>query len=184
MRINRRWKIAGGIVIGSLVAVLWWNIGQNVYEIDQPITAEPSDCQGKFRFAVIGDYGDAGQAEADVAAMVHSWEVDLIVTTGDNNYPDGETSTMDSNIGQYYSEYISPYKGEYGSGGTENRFFPTLGNHDWRVESLQPHYDYFTLPGNERYYSFEWGSVHFFVLDSDENEPDGITQEFCAGSLV
>jgi len=177
MQINRRWKIIGGIVIGILVAVLWWNIGQNVYEVDQPITAAPSDCQGELRFAVIGDFGDAGQAEADVAAMVHSWDVEFIVTTGDNNYPDGEASTIDPNIGQYYAEYINPYKGEYGPGGTENRFFPTLGNHDWREESLQPHYDYFTLPGNERYYDFEWGPVHFFMIDSDDHEPDGITQD-------
>jgi len=177
MQINRRWKITGGIVIAILVAILWWNIGQNVYEIDQPITAAPSDCQGDLRFAVIGDFGDAGQAEADVAAMVHSWDVEFIVTTGDNNYPDGEASTIDPNIGQYYAKYIYPYKGEYGSGSTENRFFPTLGNHDWREESLQPHYDYFTLPGNERYYDFGWGPVHFFVLDSGDHEPDGITQD-------
>jgi hypothetical protein len=38
-------------------------------------------------------------------------------------------------------------------------------------------YDYFTLPGNERYYDFERGPVHFFMLDSDDHEPDGITQD-------
>ena len=111
MRINRGWKIAGGIVIGILVAVLWWNIGQNIYQVDQSITADPSDCQEDLRFAVIGDFGDAGQYEADVAAMVHSWDVELIVTTGDNNYPDGKASTIDPNIGQYYSDFIYPYKG-------------------------------------------------------------------------
>ena len=30
-----------------------------------------------------------------------------------------------------------------------------------------------TLPGNERYYDFVQGPVHFFVIDSDQNEPDG-----------
>ena len=53
------------------------------------------------RFAVIGDFGLAGQPEADVAALVKSWEPDLIITTGDNNYPDGEAETIDDNIGQY-----------------------------------------------------------------------------------
>ncbi len=177
MKIERRWKILGGIAIGIIVAILLWNVGLNVYDVDQPITASPSDCQGDLRFAVIGDFGDAGKAEADVAALVHSWDVDLIVTTGDNNYPDGEASTMDANIGQYYSDFIYPYKGEYGVGATENRFFPTLGNHDWREASLHPHYDYFTLPGNERYYNFERGPVHFFIIDSDDHEPDGITKD-------
>ena len=170
---HQRWKILSGIAIGILIAVLLWSSGLHVYEVDQPITADPSDCRGDLRFAVIGDFGDAGQPEADVAELVHSWGVELILTTGDNNYPDGEASTIDRNIGQYYSDYIYPYKGNYGPGATKNRFFPTLGNHDWRVESLQPHYDYFTLPGNERYYDFEWGSVHFFIVDSNLLESDG-----------
>ena len=44
------------------------------------------------RFAVIGDYGLAGDDLAAVAALVDSWEVDLIITTGDNNYPFGAAS--------------------------------------------------------------------------------------------
>jgi tartrate-resistant acid phosphatase type 5 len=177
VRRHRFWKIVGGVFIAIAVVVLVWNVGLHVYEIDEPITAEPSDCRGDLRFAVIGDFGDTGQAEADVAALVDSWEVDLVVTTGDNNYPDGQASTIDANIGQYYSDYISPYQGEYGPGGTENRFYPALGNHDWRTESLQPYLDYFTLPGNERYYDFERGPVHFFILDSDPHEPDGRRRE-------
>lgn len=176
MRINRRWIIIGLIVLVSSFSVWWWNRGQNIYEIDQPITADPSDCQDDLEFGVIGDFGDEGPYEADVAAMLRNWGVDFIVTTGDNNYPDGEGSTLDVNVGQYYSAYIYPYKGQYGPGGSENRFFPVLGNHDWRVETLQPYYDYFVLPGNERYYDFEWGPVHFFIIDSDDHEPDGITQ--------
>ncbi|HNB50529.1 MAG TPA: PQQ-dependent sugar dehydrogenase, partial [Anaerolineales bacterium] len=31
-----------------------------------------------------------------------------------------------------------------------------------------------TLPGNERYYDFTWGPVHFFALDSDSREADGV----------
>ena len=177
MKFKRRWIILGGIGIVILVALLWWDIGQNVYEIDRKITADPSDCQDDLRFAVIGDFGDDGKYEADVAAMVHRWDVDLVVTTGDNNYPDGEASSIDANIGQYYADFIHPYRGAYGPGASVNRFFPTLGNHDWRVESLQPHHDYFTLPGNERYYDFEWGPVHFFIIDSDDHEPDGITKD-------
>ena len=177
MKRDRIWIIIGMIVVVVCGVVLYLRSGSRVYEIDMPITGDPMDCQGAWRFAVIGDYGDAGQAEADVAALVAGWDVDLVITTGDNNYPDGQASTIDINIGQYYSDFIYPYHGEFGPGGTENRFFPTLGNHDWREESLQPYFDYFTLPGNERYYDFERGPVHFFMLDSDEHEPDGISQD-------
>jgi hypothetical protein len=37
--------------------------------------------------------------------------------------------------------------------------------------------DYFTLPGNERYYEFVWGNAHLFAIDSDGNEPDGIASD-------
>jgi hypothetical protein len=129
--------------------------------------------QETVRFAVIGDYGEGSQDEADVAALVKSWEPELIITTGDNNYPDGEASTIDENVGQFYHEFIFPYLGGYGAGADINRFFPSLGNHDWHAAGAQPYLDYFTLPGNERYYDFTWGPLHFFAVDSDPDEPDG-----------
>jgi hypothetical protein len=126
------------------------------------------------RFAVIGDYGLAGEPERDVAKMITEWGPDFIITTGDNNYPDGTAETIDENIGQYFHAYIYPYSGNYGEGADINRFFPTLGNHDWYTDGAQPYFDYFTLPGNERYYDFVWGPVHFFAIDSDSREPDGV----------
>jgi hypothetical protein len=126
-----------------------------------------------IRFAVIGDYGTNSQAEADVANLVKSWSPDFVITVGDNNVPDGATGTIDINIGQYYHSFIYPYTGNYGAGADQNRFFPTLGNHDWRTIGASPYLTYFTLPGNERYYEFAWGPVHFFALDSDSSEPDG-----------
>jgi subtilisin family serine protease len=136
------------------------------------------------QFAVIGDYGFAGQAEADVAGLVGGWNPDLIITTGDNNYPNGEASTIDANIGQYFHSFIYPYSGSYGSGAAVNRFFPSLGNHDWYTPNAQPYLDYFALPGNERYYDFVWGPVHFFALNSDLNEPDGRTSSSAQGQWL
>ena len=84
-----------------------------------------SFAQNDIRFAVIGDFGDAGSDEEAVASLVDSWNVDFIITVGDNNYPDGEASTIDENIGQYYHKYIHPYVGSYGEGSEVNRFFPS-----------------------------------------------------------
>lgn len=141
-------------------------------------TATPTPPDPNITFAVIGDFGSGTSDEADVAALIESWSVDFIITTGDNNYPYGEADTIDDNVGQFYQSYISPYYGSYGPGSDVNRFFPSLGNHDWlnSTADAQPYLDYFTLPGdNERYYDFVWGPVHFFVLDSDYHEPDGRT---------
>ena len=142
---------------------------------DDPFAWKVSDGEAPdiFRFAVIGDYGTGEQPEADVVALVKSWNPEFIITTGDNNYPNGEASTIDQNVGQFFHEFIYPYQGGNGDGALENRFFPSLGNHDWYAEDAQPYLDYFALPGNERYYEFIWGPVHFFVLDSDTHEPDG-----------
>lgn len=126
------------------------------------------------RFAVIGDYGKAGEHLAQVAELIDDWQPDFIITTGDNNYPDGEAETIDENIGQYFHNYIYPYLGSYGDGAQKNKFFPSLGNHDWRDPGAAAYREYFTLPNNERYYEFSWEFIHFFAIDSDSREPDGI----------
>lgn len=136
----------------------------------------PTEVPTTAHFAVIGDYGINTANEAAVATLVKSWNPDFIITTGDNNYPKGESATIDQNIGQYYHDYIYPYTGFYGTGSPSNanRFFPSLGNHDWdSSRGADPYLTYFTLPGNERYYDFAWGPVRFFALDSDPREPDG-----------
>ena len=132
------------------------------------------NAQSSIKFAVIGDFGYEGQHELDVAELVISWNPDFIITAGDNNYNNGAASTIDPNIGQYYHDFIYPYLGSYGNGSPDsNRFFPVPGNHDWNTPNLQPYIDYFTLPNNERYYDFTWDYLHFFMIDSDGDEPDG-----------
>jgi hypothetical protein len=148
--------------------------------VAMPIPARPDD---PVRFAVFGDYGNDSAEEAAVAALVKSWGPDLILTTGDNNYPNGEMSTIDRHVGKHYGEFIAPYNGTYGPGAKENRFFPCLGNHDWghqdstRSEGPRAYLDWFELPGNERYYDFSRGPVHFFAIDSDPREPDGVSAD-------
>ncbi len=136
------------------------------------------------RFAVIGDFGLASSRPQDVSTLIDTWNVDFIATAGDNNYPDGASSTIDANIGQFYSAYIFPYTGSFGPGGTTNRFWPCLGNHDWITSNAQPYLNYFTLPGNERYYDKRIGSVHLFFVDSDAHEPDGVTSSSIQGQWL
>lgn len=139
--------------------------------------------QPPLRFAVIGDYGSGGKNAARVADLVNGWDPDFIITTGDNNYPDGEAATIDENVGQFYSQYIGDYQGGYGTGSPANRFWPALGNHDWHTITCTgdtcsgAYFDYFTLPGNERYYDVDLGLVHLFAVDSDSDEPDGRGQD-------
>ena len=137
----------------------------------------PAPAAGRIRFAVIGDYGWADQPASEVAALVRSWNPDFLITTGDNNYPSGAAETIDENVGQYYHAFIGAYTGRYGAGSVTNRFFPALGNHDWDTAGAAPYLAYFDLPGNERYYAFDWGRVRLYALDSDPREPDGVTSD-------
>src|SRR4051794_26681444 len=100
------------------------------------------------RLAIVGDFSSDTQIAPtrDVASLINSWAPAAVITTGDNNYPDGAASTIDANIGQWYHSYISPYTGSYGAGSSDgvNHFFPTLGNHDWNSSAgAKPYTDYF-----------------------------------------
>jgi len=134
-----------------------------------------------IRFVAFGDYGYASTAEQSVAAMVRSWSPDFIITTGDNSYGVGP---IDLNIGQYYHEFIGNYVGAYGVGASTNRFLASIGNHEYSDGGgISAYLNYFTLPGdgvistgssgNERYYDFRIGPVHFFAINSNIQEPNG-----------
>jgi hypothetical protein len=167
----RRW-LAGLCFSGALALACGTNPPPRPLAPPTPLVPDPQ----LTRLAVIGDYGMNNTPEAEVAALVHSWNPDLVITVGDNNYPSGETSTIDANIGQFYLRYIYPYSGTYGTSAAPNRFYPALGNHDWVTPNGQPYLDYFALPGNERYYTVTAGPVDLFALDSDTREPDGVGQ--------
>lgn len=164
------------------------------------VTAAPAGvCSGpdlvvpvpaSFTFGVIGDYG-SGSAARRVSTEMKRWNPTYVATVGDNAY-DGDApldaagnfvwsgSTIDRSIGQWFWAFIGNYRGAYGSGpapARPSRFFPALGNHDWDgspadgVWSKLPYRSYFTLPGNERYYSVRTGPVQLFVLDSEPRSP-------------
>jgi hypothetical protein len=128
----------------------------------------------------VGDFGaavegtDKAAAELAVAELIKRWDPQFVITTGDNNYPDGAADDIDFNIGQYYHEFIYPYAGAYGTGASSNRFFPCLGNHDVLSGNGTPYLNYFTLPGNERYYRYRSGPVEVFAVNSNP-DADGTT---------
>src|SRR4051812_12688680 len=185
-RINKMTILLGVLVLSIMVS--GHNMPSAKAAPDCPIqqenyTVEPQP-KDTMRFAVIGDFGSVSKSEQAVADMVKGWQPDFIVTVGDNNYPLGLAENIDNNIGQYYHDYVGDYTGKHGEGSKENRFFPSLGNHDWGIDSIDPYLNYFTLPGNERYYRVVQGSVEFFMLDSDSREPDGVSSDSIQGQWL
>jgi hypothetical protein len=48
-----------------------------------------------------------------LAALIHGWQPEIVITVGDKNYPSGAADTLDANIGNYFHDYIYPYTGSY-----------------------------------------------------------------------
>ena len=129
-------------------------------------------------FAAIGDYGDGSADAQDVATLIDTWGADFIIGAGDNRYG---SIGYDTAVGRDYCIYITDAgPGPLCNGGISlvNAFFPVPGNHDYNDGSgINEYLDYFDLPGasiqtsgtsgNERYYDFIAGPVHFFGIDSD-----------------
>lgn len=139
-------------------------------------TRTATSASASVRFAVIGDFGhETSGAADDVARLIDGWGVEFIATVGDNCYYPGDQ--MDRCVGQYYSKWIYPYFGNYGTGEPNgvNRFWPSMGNHEYALDTEFSYWRYFTLPGNERYYTLRRGDVELFMVNSNAEDPDGNT---------
>ncbi len=145
---------------------------------------------GATVFAVIGDYGVNNTNADNVASLVSSWDPAYILALGDNYYTRAGgkgTAKYDESTGKFYCDWLKDITttGSHCPSGAANvnAFFPTLGNHDYNNAGLKTYLAYFDIPGsrfasssdNERYYDFVQGDIHYFVLNSNEEEPDGIT---------
>lgn len=122
-------------------------------------------------FAVTSDYYGAGSATLAVSQFIKSRNPEFIISAGDNYST--YYGTIDTQVGQFYHEFIFPYAGSYGPGDTVNRFFPAVGNHDIDGGGIINYLSYFELPDTARYYDFVKGNVHFFALNSNISEPEG-----------
>ena len=117
-----------------------------------------------LKFAVLGDFGNGGRAQYQMAAEMARWHkafpFELVTTVGDNLY--GSQGPRD-----YERKFETPYKPLIDAG---VKFYATLGNHD---DLGQRFYALFNM-GGRRYYSFRAPkqNVRFFALDSGYLVPE------------
>lgn len=148
-------------------------------ELDDDVVPEAESAETNF--AIIADYGQDSAGELAVSELVKSWSPSFILANGDCDY----LGNYDLTTGKYYQEYLSPYTGAYGDGAADgvNKFWAVPANHDWDADggpgstTLAKFLAFFSMnPNNKRYYELVRGPVHFFLLSSDNREPDGNTQ--------
>lgn len=154
--------------IGSTTLVLAGN-DANHFFVTSPVagTATPA------RIWVLGDSGTANvNAQAVRNAYLNftgSLHTNLWLMLGDNAYENGTDSEYQAAVFDMYPTMLR-----------KSVLWPTIGNHDTahsqNPPSSLPYFAMFTLPANaqaggiasgtEKYYSFDYGNIHFICLDS------------------
>lgn len=104
-----------------------------------------------FRFIVYGDFR-ASEIEMRMARKMLKEEPDLFVTVGDY-LSDGSNPEYWPPLFRIIAPLIQKVP-----------YYVTLGNHE---KDGPLYFKYFAMPGNERWYSFDYGNSHFIALDSN-----------------
>jgi len=129
-------------------------------------TTPPSGAS-KFQFVVYGDTRTRHDVHRTViAGMLKFAQPDFVLHTGDL-VADGDDASLWPIFFDVEHELLR-----------KTAFFPALGNHERNARS------YFDFMEARPYYSFNWGSAHFTVIDSDidnvaatQTEKDAFWQE-------
>ena len=129
------------------------------------------------RFWVLGDSGTANANARAVRDAFKTWAssspADFMLMLGDNAYNDGTDVEYQAAVFNTYPELLRQLP-----------LWTTLGNHDGHNADsgtqTGPYYEIFDLPKNaeaggvasytEAYYSFDYGNIHFVVLDSYDSD--------------
>lgn len=139
----------------------------------QSIRTAPTS--GTIRFIAFGDSGIGSSAQQSLASQMSGDAWDLAVHLGDLVYGSSSTSG-DATYQTYQSWFFDVYRNWL----DRRPFFPSMGNHDSRPSNNhgQAYLDLFVLPDAagasaypdhaERYYSFDFGPVHFVALDTEK----------------
>ncbi len=132
--------------------------------IGRPVpTTTPTPPEGKLlRFAVVGDFGTGDDVQRAVARRMcdrmHRRSFELVVTTGDNVYPDGDPD-------RFQDAFFEPYRCLLRAG---VRFRAVLGNHDVMTRSGRPQLREPAFGMKARNYVVRKRGVRFVMVDSND----------------
>ncbi|MBI2932003.1 MAG: purple acid phosphatase [Planctomycetes bacterium] len=109
---------------------------------------------GRVVLAAYGDQGVGPEARA-VSALVAAHDPHAVLLCGDLSYANGTDQAI-------WDEWFDVIQGA----ATRAPHMPVLGNHETIGGDEAVFFDRFTLPGNERWYSFRVGRAHVIGIDS------------------
>lgn len=120
-------------------------------------------CTKPFTFAAFGDIGMLEQVQFDVAdrLKIEDNTRDFSLLLGDIVYSKGERVNYKPNYFNVYQDMLR-----------HEAWWGCLGNHDIRENGGLAYFEFFVTPANnpynrEHFYSFDYGSAHFVVIDNE-----------------
>ncbi len=118
-------------------------------------TTAPAAGDETFRFVIFGDHGIDLDAQS-TTEWVTKANPDLIIVAGDVSYAEREYHEWDTyfDLVEPLASHI-PYMAAIGN----HEFVPPEGTTDFRNR--------FAFPGAELFYSFDYGNIHFLIVQSD-----------------
>lgn len=149
-----------GLTAGTRYSYQVEACGSKLGDVDT-FRSAPSASTMQVHFAAMGDMGTGGSMQTSVSNRMHQTAPELWLGLGDLAYADGTDAEFTSNFFKPMGEAMEDIP-----------FFPSSGNHEYYTDQAQAYLDAFVLPTNnpansERYYSFDWGPVHFVSLDAE-----------------
>jgi len=118
-----------------------------------------------FVFVAMGDHRSNPSAHLSVVNRVIAINPDLCVDTGD-------LVGNGDNASEWDPQFFTPEKELMKS----VCLFPAIGNHEYDYTNYLDYFYLPTGPGNERYYSFDYGNAHFVALDTNISYSAGSAQ--------
>jgi Calcineurin-like phosphoesterase/Bacterial Ig domain/Purple acid Phosphatase, N-terminal domain len=173
--------------VGSALDVLAGGDAEHTFRTS-PVPGTATDT----RIWVLGDAGRADANQAAVRDAYYAWTgsrtPDLCLMLGDNAYNSGTDSEYQAAVFNMYPAFLRKMP-----------LWSCLGNHDANNGSTSstanfPYFDMFTFPtngecggppsGTERYFSFDYGNIHFINLDSQTSSRNTIEANGADGAMA
>jgi acid phosphatase type 7 len=118
-----------------------------------------------------GDIADCTLDDDSATAGLIAAIAGTVFTAGDNAYPDGTADQFRDCYGPTWGKFV-------------DRTRPAAGNHDWGTRDLTGYLGYFGAtaePNDASWYSYDLGTWHVVVLDSDCTSVGGCGAESAQG---
>lgn len=153
-----------GLEAGTEYCYEVWEEGERLAGGLHLNTRWEGETERPVRFFALGDSGAASDGQRNVRDAFVNYEHDFALHLGDIAYGDGTFT-------EFETKHFAIYREQF----AHQVLWPTIGNHDQKTDAAGPYKAVFSLPevalreaDQERYYSFDYGNVHFVSLDSND----------------